>query len=266
MRHRELMMACALTCLFTAGCAANKLYTAALLAPAGVTATDTRQYTDGDVLEGFSHRAQLQFPAKLAVYERTSRDADYDVRDNETVEAVIGLLREEKRFYQTVVLGPTFIPGDITPMSLRRAAAAHRADLTLLCESDFQVRVRPTLLSLLNLTILGAFVVPSQTIEVESRVTAHLLDTRNGLIYHSSLRKKEWRGLVPMAWGRDAVNRCRRELANRNYADTVSDLRGNLRHVERLAAQPVPDPPSPRPAAPRSPVPDGVRYETTGSR
>ena len=269
-----------LACLAFAGCAVNKPYMSARSSLAGVTAADTKQYSDGDVLDGFSHRAQLQFPAKIAVYERTSRDEGYDVRDNESIDTLVGLLHDETRFYQTVVLGPTFIPGDITPANLRRAAAAHRADLTLLCESDFQVQVRPTLLALLDLTVVGAFLVPSQTIEVESRVTAHLLDTRNGLIYHSTLKKRQWTGLIPMAWGRDAVNRHRKELANQNYLDAVKDLRENLQHVERLAAQPTPEPfrawppaaywvpmPIPRPPVPIAPpwlVPDGVRYETQG--
>ncbi|MBM4040883.1 MAG: hypothetical protein FJ290_20480 [Planctomycetes bacterium] len=252
----------------------NKAYMGAVALPGAVSGADTRQYSDADVLDGFSRRVQLRFPAKLAVYERTSRNADYGVRDNEAVEKAIELLKDDKRFYQAVVLAPTFIRGDITPTSLRRAAAEHRADLTLLCESDFQVHVRPSIFALLDLTILGAFLFPSQTIEVESRVTAHLLDTRNGLIYHSTLKKQEWKGLVPTAWGRDAVNRHRKELAAKNYEVAVKDLKDNLGNVERLAAEPTPDPPSWRPVSPGlrilpprprpsdSPIPGGVRYET----
>ena len=90
--------------------------------------------------------------------------------------------------------------------------------------SDFQVRVRPRILALLDLTVLGAFLVPSRQIEVESRVTAHLLDTRNGLIYHSTLRKEQSKGFLPMAWGKDAVERHRKELANENYKQVAEDL------------------------------------------
>ena len=268
----------ALGCLALCGCAVDKPYAArALLGAAlGAGRVDTRQFTDEDVQRAFSRAAQLKLPAKLAIYEATSRGAEYDIRDNETIETIVELLKDEKKFYQIVVLAPTFIQGDIAPMSLRRAAASHRADLTLLCESDFQVRVRPRILAILDLTIVGAFLVPSRQIEVESRVTAHLIDTRNGLIYHSTLRKKQWHGFLPMAWGKDAVERHRKELANENYKQVAEDFKANLQHAERMATEPTapaigtrpaggrapaPEPPGPEPA--KAPEPRGVRYGTT---
>ena len=274
-------------CLALSGCAVEKGFRAAPMMAKAAPAGDAHQYTDRDIREAFGAQAQLALPAKLAVYEATSQDTDYDVRDNETIESIMELLEDEEKFYQIVVLSPTFIPGAssrhrlsgaITPLNLRRAAASHRADLTLLCESDFRVKVEGGLLRVLDVTILGAFVVPSQTIEIEHRVTAHLVDTRNGLVYHSTLKKKTWRGRSASAFGKDTVQERRKELAKTNYEAIAKDVRANLRHVARLASQPIPAP-LPRPSGlpirrPRQPVPRwrdavptpvGRRYETPGA-
>lgn len=268
-RDAVRVAACALGCLALAGCAATKQYMrAGLFGGLGPLQHGGKQYSDRDVLEAFSRQSQLTLPAKLAVYEATSQNHDYGVRDNETIEGIIDLLKDEEKFYQIVVLAPTFIGGPATPMNLRRAAAQHRADLTLLCESDFKVDVEGGLLWVFDLTILGGFFVPSRHIEVESRVTAHLIDTRNGLIYHSTLRKQSWQGRVPSFLGKDAVQRRRKELAERNYEAVAKDILANLRHAARLARQPAPSVvpasrpiPIQRPAA-TTPRPTGVPYHT----
>ena len=101
------------------------------------------------------------------------------------------------------------------------------------------------------------------------------MDTRNGLIYHSTLRKKTWKGRSASAFGKDTVQERRKELAKTNYEAIAKDVRANLRHVARLASQPVPAPlprpsglPIRRPRQPAAwqrgsiPVPVGRRYET----
>lgn len=269
-----------LGCLVAAGYAVNTAMAPMAVGPAALPAADARQYSDEEVRLGFSRRAQLAFPAKLAVYEQASPNDGYGIRDNETIEEIVKLLGAESKLYQTVVLAPPVVQGDGSLIELRRAAAAHRADLTLLLRSEFRIHTWPSVLSVLDLTILGAYLLPTWGAEVESRVTAHLVDTRNGLIYHSAVRQERWEGSVSFARRGSAVDRHRRELALQNLTEAIEDVTASLPHAERLAKEPVadppafdtwsaaprrPDPPAPAPAPPaRGALPDGVRYDTGG--
>ena len=263
--------------LLLAGCAVNREFSALKTVRAFDRQEAQMQINDEDIRRAFDSYPQLKLPAKVAIFEKTYPGAGYEMRDNEMVETISRLAKEDPMFAHVVVVSGTFAPTTITPKQIRLAAARYRADLTLFCENDFRVKTEATALSLLDLTLVGTLVVPSRKLEVESRVAMHLIDTRNGHLHHSDVKTKSWKGLVPTLWGKSNVEKHRKELAEQIYGDLTKDLRAVL---TRMAMQPTPvrPPISKQPTSkrdttrgsgdfPRSytPVPKGIRYETTAA-
>jgi rhombotail lipoprotein len=80
---------------------------------------------------------------------------------------------------------PTDKPESFLP-SLRRAAARHHVDAVLVVNRLSASQSHMTLLSVLDLTLVGAYIVPSYEVSSMTVVEAALVDTRNGYLYASA--------------------------------------------------------------------------------
>ena len=66
---------------------------------------------------------------------------------------------------------------------IRRGAARQHLDYVLVYEVGASTRDKANLLSLADLTIVGMFVIPTRTVDVEASASGLLLDVRNGYPY-----------------------------------------------------------------------------------
>lgn len=176
---------------FLVGCATAREYGSAQPVFNERVKTPPPQISDPDIARAFEARSQMVLPSEVAFFEETYPSwRQRDVAENEMSNLVVELLGSSPEFSKISVISPHFISGPVTPRSVRLAAAYHGAPLTLLCDDDFRVEVNYSPLSILNLTIIGAMIVPSTWVAVETRVGMHLMDTRNGYIYYSGSRTK----------------------------------------------------------------------------
>ena len=267
MRHEVIVrcIACAACWLAVAGCAVNRDYAAAGKPPFGLAPPGEIQFDDAAIARAFALQSQLRTPASVAVYQRAAECREYDIRENEDVEALSQALKGAAGVDEVHVLSRAMLPGQVSVESARMVAARHHADLTLLLDTDFRTKVRPTPLVLLNLAIVPAYVLPSATVELETRVRAYLVDTRNGHIYYSTQNTREWSRFMPIARSRAAVLENRRRLIEESCREISAEIDA------RIARAALAPPARPRrivvevrdPAAAASPpTPDGSRYET----
>jgi hypothetical protein len=80
---------------------------------------------------------------------------------------------------------------------IRLGAAAQHVDAVLIYSVGWQSSNKDSPLSLLDLTIVGAYLVPSRSIHGEATATALLLDVRNGYPYGTVTTQASQGGFVP---------------------------------------------------------------------
>jgi hypothetical protein len=80
---------------------------------------------------------------------------------------------------------------------IRLAAATQHVDAVLIYSVGWQSTNKDSPLSLLDLTIVGAYLVPSRSIHGEATATALLLDVRNGYPYGTVTTQASQGGFVP---------------------------------------------------------------------
>ena len=259
------LLACVLVWGLLAGCATERRYATARPLFDLQGQTGKVQFDDAAIAAAFGSRSQLRLPATVAVYEHTAPCDRYDIRENEDVETAVEALKGRHGLAQVFVLSERFVPGKVTVRSARVAAARHHADLTLLMDTDFRTHVAHTPLVLLSIAVVPAYVLPSTTIEVETRVTAHLVDTRNGRIYYSAQKTKRWERFMPIARTRRAVLSNRRRMIDESCTEIAQEIDDHLMSAAMSAWRggstvrlEVLAPSAGVPA----PTPSGVRYET----
>ncbi len=106
---------------------------------------------------------------------------------------------------------------------IRRGAARQHVDYVIIYETVSQAAEKANALALADLTVIGWFVLPSRTVEVEASASALMLDVRNGYPYATLTAHAEKKG----------VSRAISERSTRQtYIDTAEE-----RAVTALAAQ-----------------------------
>lgn len=111
---------------------------------------------------------------------------------------------------------------------LRQLARSLGSDYLLIYGGTVDATDRGTPLSVLDATIIGAFVVPSRVLEAEGKATAILIDTRSGRVVATATADGNRSGLSP-AFGREgAQERQMRRLRD----EVISELTGEI--IERF--------------------------------
>jgi len=216
-----------------AGCVSTKEYDAYTRLRVTETEAETHRYrpeasTESQIRAAFAATPYVPLPTRIAIYEHTHTSGDYEAYPNENQEIVIGLLEKSEKIVRADAVTSVVARGEASIKELRLAAAKHQAELLMICDSDFRVRVKYSPIAALNVTIVGAYIVPSTTVEVECRVAAHVLNTRTGRIYISRIRNKSWSGFLPSGLGNGTVRRKRRELGAEIYKELIPELMARL--------------------------------------
>lgn len=117
---------------------------------------------------------------------------------------------------------------------IRLGAARQHVDAVLIYEVASSSRGSATPFSVLDLTILGAFLVPSRTAAGQASAYAMLVDVRNGYPYGNAMAQGADQTLTTLAGSGDAARQtadAARVVAVRNLTDEVNGM------MTRLAAQ-----------------------------
>ena len=135
---------------------------------------------------------------------------------------------------------------------IRIAAARQHIDAVLIYEVIGASRDRATLPSAVDLTIIGAFLIPSRSLEGTATAGALLVDVRNGYAYGSALASAEQGGI----WTNVGSSSRRMEVQNEAQLAAVRNLTGEVatmvaRLRDELAARPTPVAPATAPQRPR---------------
>jgi hypothetical protein len=135
---------------------------------------------------------------------------------------------------------------------IRIAAARQHIDAVLIYEVVGASRDRATVLSAADLTIIGAFLIPSRSLQGTATAAALLVDVRNGYPYGSALARAEQAGI----WTNMGSTSRRLEVQGAAEIAAVRNLTGEVvTMVERLRreldARPAPVVPLTAPQRPR---------------
>lgn len=142
--------------------------------------------------------------------------------------------------------------------NIRRGAARQHLDYVFVYEVGSSRRGKANAISLADLTVIGMFVLPSRTVEVDASASGILLDVRNGYPYATATAHAEKGGLARAV---SEYSR-RQELADTAEELAVLNLSGDVKlAMEKLAEEARK---TPRPAAAKSaPAPSETAWWET---
>ena len=120
---------------------------------------------------------------------------------------------------------------------IRRGAARQHLDYVLVYEVGSSSRDKANVLSLDDLTIVGMFVIPSRSVDVEASASGLLLDVRNGYPY-ATLTGHAKKSTISRAVSSHST---RRDLADtaeeRAVADLADEVAGALEGLHQISLQ-----------------------------
>ena len=218
--------------------------------PAGGSATGG---VDRAVYDAARAEPLLRFPARIGL-ARIQHGALTSVPSAEA-DAWVALIRERGAGYGEFVavsplvaqltagaVGRDVIRGPVD--MVRIGAARQHLDAVLIYEVGSSMRDQATPLSLIDVTIIGAFLIPSRSLEGKATAAAMLVDVRNGYPYGTAMAQAEQTGIWMNAGSTERSIELRRtaeveavKKLTLEVATMMERLKGEL---ERL--------PAPRPA------------------
>ena len=209
---------------------------------------------DRAVFEAANAEPLLRFPARIGL-ARLQRGSLTSVPQEEA-DAWVELVRARGAAYgEFVPVSPLIAQLTAVPAAdgtapapvdtIRIGAARQHLDAVLIYEVSGTARDQATPLSVADLTIIGAFLVPSRALEGRATAAAMLVDVRNGYPYGTALAHGEQDGM----WVNAGSGTRSRELARRAEVEAVQKLTGEVgTMLERLRDR-LSGPAASRPAA-----------------
>lgn len=155
-------------------------------------ADEARVWSDLARLE-FSKRPHVELPARMVVVDeaRSNWRHGHAQAEAQRLDTVVRRLRKERDALSYV--SPIF-GADVRRAQTengedwrRMAAAQHQADLMLVTQWTESVRGEGSVLQVLDLLILPAFLFPTHGNRLEVTLESAVIDVRNGLVYASTL-------------------------------------------------------------------------------
>ncbi len=198
---------------------------------------------DRAVFEAASAEPLLRFPARIGL-ARLQRGTLTTVPPEEA-DAWVELIRSRGASYgEFVVVSPLIaqlaagtVGRDTVRTSvdmIRVGAARQHLDAVLIYEVGGNARDQATPLSVVDLTIIGAFLIPSRMLEGKATAAAMLVDVRNGYAYGTAIAHAEQRGI----WMNVGSTGRSQELTRQAELEAVQKLTGEVATmVERLRDQ-----------------------------
>jgi hypothetical protein len=210
-------------------------------------------FDDASIQDAFQLPEQLAVPLKLATVG-IERNPYGVYLDREADELDQRLAKDRVTFRDVVPLVDFLFSGrergTLDLDRIRRVAARAHAEALLIYDQKVRVESSYNLLCLLNLTIVGAYVVPGLSYELTMETRAALVDVRNGVIYAVVRDTRSVRELAPTGTADNCAKEAKRRLRQESFDALATSLRDK---IDRNLAQKE---------APRAPSVRSLRYQT----
>ena len=144
------------------------------------------QDLDDDIAKVQALRPQMQFPCRIAAYLMPS--TQWTSKEKEQIKSWGDKLKKEGSVLDFIIMTGMFAPAGTNSSNLkdaRIAAAKHGADALLVLHGGYQTDSYVNPAAVLNLTIVGGYLVPASHRDVLFVVQGALLDVSNGFLFAS---------------------------------------------------------------------------------
>jgi hypothetical protein len=154
------------------------------------------QVTDKEIQQVLTLKPQLAFPCRIAVYLRSDQGSSsspldsgwrWTPEDKKLLQSWAAALRQEGIASDVFVMSDMFAPrtnGEQPSLKELRLAAAHYgAEALFVLRGNCQSESRRNPAGILDLTIVGGYVVPGSTCAARFILQGGLVDVRNGVLY-----------------------------------------------------------------------------------
>lgn len=189
----------------------------------------TLQITDRAIAEAREQRPQLKLPCRVAVYLRPVGDRDWrwTPDDRTDMEALAALLKQEGVASEVLVL-PDLLAGKGEMKDLRLAAAQCGADVLFLVSGAGQTDSYKNAAAVLDLTVVGGYVIPASHKDALFMMEGVLLDVDNGYVYAGVRAEGVGKVVRPtfVIEERDAIAPAKRAALANFTAETLKRFRG----------------------------------------
>jgi hypothetical protein len=225
-------MATVVLALAAAGCSSME---AAYERGASVADAGSFEFKDIGIEEAFRRKEQIRFPARVAVWgiERNRHGA---FADGKVVELERALAAEEGLFSEVLPIPRFLAERNCSADALRQSAALAHADVLLLYEQRLAVDERSDWLRVFNVTVVGAWIVPSTPYEMRLETWAALLDVRNGVVYTMLHDDRVASGSFPSATAGERSKEVKAGLRGGAFRTLAADLAARMTKRKDAAA------------------------------
>jgi hypothetical protein len=204
---------------------------------------------DKEIQEVRALKPQLTFPCRIAVYLKPppGREWRWTSEDKETLNASAKVLQQEGIASCVIPMSGMFAKdGDLK--HLRMEAARYGADALLVIQGAQQTDSYLNPAAVLNVTVVGGFVVPASHRDSLFMVEGVLVDVGNGCLYASVESEGEGKIVRPtfLVEDKDAINRAKKKALEALGPELVRRLRSlytGLTVAGNVGGQPRPTQP-----------------------
>ncbi|CAG1001041.1 hypothetical protein MTYP_02884 [Methylophilaceae bacterium] len=227
--HKKLFLI--LFILILSGCASKNFDMAKMTAelPGPAVYRDPRTIEEIEAL-----KPQLKFPIKLAVTQpfqegRWGAETNWSPEELNIIESWGGALKETG-FASEIVILPTPFSTDCSfknyyqcvQEQYQKLAARFQADALLVISTINEVNAYPNAFAVLDLTIIGCYIVPAHHVNSHTILEGALIDNRNEYLYAFQRSHSEVRHVSPLAYSNeDKAAKQSREAALRTFGDKM---------------------------------------------
>jgi hypothetical protein len=186
------------------------------------------QVLDDDIKQVLALRPQLTFPCRIAVYLMPEPSFRWTGKDKELVETWGNVLKREGIASDVFLMTDMFATRGGSLKELRVSAAKHGADALFVVQGATQSEHYCNPASILNLTLVGGFIIPASHCDSLFVLQGGLVDVHNGYLYASLETEGEGKIMRPSftITEKDAIDRAKQQAMDRFGGELLKRLRG----------------------------------------
>lgn len=186
------------------------------------------EVNETDIVKVQSIKPQLTLPCRVAVYLPPSTGGRRRAKEKEFIDSWAETLKKEGIVTDMFLMSDLFTTGT-SLKDLRVAAARHGANLLLVLQGESDVDTYKNPAAVLNLTIVGGFLVPGSRCDALVAFQGALVDVSNGFLYASIDAEGEGSIIRPtfLIEDRPAIERAK-EKALANFGNELLKRMRNL--------------------------------------
>jgi rhombotail lipoprotein len=167
------------------------------------------QYDDKEIQTNFNKKPQIRFPFKIAVFEDFDREVELSTADKENFIQLEESLQDKKIVSKLFFINTQILPesekiiNNPNYNSVKKArllASRYESDTVLILRKKLIIESNHNLLSVLYLTIIGAWIFPGTEREYKLKISTALWDSRNEYLYATADSETVLKKTRPVGW------------------------------------------------------------------